>query len=477
MRRSVCRLAVAVSLLIAWAGLRAGRGAAGPAAMRPRYGGSLRVEVQARVLSLAPVQPGKEFRAVGAASELRCLVYDRLVRLDSSGRTCPALAQSWERDTGGTKWQFKLRPNVKWHDGSPLTLAEAAEAINGDATERRWSVVANALEADAEQSRPDFPALLAAVPGRQVMKKAQTELDTPPLGTGPFRLVQWEANRRAVFAANEDYWGGRPYVDSIQVEMGRPSREQLIDLELDKADVVELDPGEARRAQQEGRRVWASQPVELLCLRFNLSRPSAQDRRLREALAFSVDRSAIQKVLLRNFGDVAGGIFPPWLSGYAFLFPTVPDLARARQLGSALASPPTVDLGYNADDALARQVAERVAVNARDAGILVEVAPLSEEGRRRPESVDALLVRARIAGPSLAQAALEAAAQLQFPSAAHPNDPQEVYLAERRFLQDFGTLPLVFTPELVGLGPRVRDWMADRWGDWHLDEVWMEAAK
>src|SRR5262249_54494314 len=128
---------------------------------------------------------------------------------------------------------------------------------------------------------------------------------------------------------------------------GRPSHDQLLDLELGKADVVELDPSDARRAQQEGKRVWISAPVDLLFLRFDLNKPPVQNQRLREAVAASIDRLAIQKVLAQSYGEVAGGIFPQCLSGYSFLFSTALDLNRARELGRAMLTPPTLKLGYD----------------------------------------------------------------------------------------------------------------------------------
>jgi len=66
-------------------------------------------------------------------------------------------------------------------------------------------------------------------------------------GTGPFRIVKWEPGRRASLAANDDYWRGRPYVDAVEVGMGRPLRDQLIDLELGKADLIDISPGQVRR--------------------------------------------------------------------------------------------------------------------------------------------------------------------------------------------------------------------------------------
>ena len=106
MRRSLFRFLAAVSLLA----LRA------DAVERPRYGGTLRVEMQAAVRRLDPAE---------APERLAGLVFERLVRLDERGRPQPALALSWQSSPGGRRWQFRLRPGVKFHDGSPLTPAAA----------------------------------------------------------------------------------------------------------------------------------------------------------------------------------------------------------------------------------------------------------------------------------------------------------------------------------------------------------------
>jgi len=320
-----------------------------------------------------------------ALNRLRALIGDRLVRLDASGRPQPALAISWEHDAANVKWTFKLRPAVSWHDGSAVTAADVAAALEGLVPDRPWSVAGDTLEIDTASPWPEFPVYLATAPGADVLRKAGGQPGAALVGTGPFRVAEWQPARRVVLVANEDYWGGRPYLDGIQIEMGRSSRERLIDLELDKADLAELGPAEARRAQQEGRRVWTSVPVELLALQFNLSRPETRERRLREAIARSIDRATIQKVLLQNYGEPSGAILPEWLSGFAFLFATARDLDRARQLRSGM-DPPPLKVGYDSSDALARQVAERVAVNARDAGIRLDVSPLPPGSRRVSDS-------------------------------------------------------------------------------------------
>ena len=179
------------------------------------------------------------------------------------------------------------------------------------------------------------------------------EAMAPPAG---FVLASWEAGRRAVFTADENAASGRPYLDSIEIQMGRPLRDQSTDLELGKADVVELGPNELRR-QVAGRKVWSSSPVELMALVFG---PRVEDERVREALALAVDRGAIHSVLLQRQGEVSGALLPQWLSGDAFLFAPAFDVARARSLVTALGAPArTISLAVN--DASLRPIADRIA--------------------------------------------------------------------------------------------------------------------
>jgi ABC-type transport system substrate-binding protein len=150
--------------------------------------------------------------------------------------------------------------------------------------------------------------------------------------SGPFRIAEWQPGRHALLTANDAYWGGRPYLDDIELQMGRPPRDQAIDLELGKADLVELTPDDARRIAEHGARTWVSAPAELLALVFERGHTAVEDGQLRQAVALSIDRAAIQNVLLLKLGESTGALLPGWLTGYAFLFPArrVTSNARAR---------------------------------------------------------------------------------------------------------------------------------------------------
>ena len=391
------------------------------------------------------------------AGPLRSLVFETLVRLDEAGAPQPCLALSWQHDAAARRWQFNLRPAVKFHDGSPLTAAAVAPSLEAVLPATTVAATGDTVTIRASHPLPDLLLDLA---------------HSGWLETGPFRRTAFEPGRRATFTANEDYWAGRPFLDAIDVQLGRALRDQLADLELGKADVVEVAPTDLRRALGGPgfslSSIWSSATVSVIALAF-----PGGDPRLREALALSLDRAAMQTVLLQKQGEVSAALLPQWISGYAFAFPAAPDLARARALANAL--PPaarTLTLTYDPSLRAARALAERVAVNARDAGLVVQVSP------QNPRA-DVRLVEIRVASldPAQALAGLAAALSLETPAAAA--SPAALYESERKLLDGFRAIPLFHLPVLYVAAGRVRVYAPPpitRLGDWRFDNVWLSGT-
>ncbi|HLY59967.1 MAG TPA: ABC transporter substrate-binding protein [Terriglobia bacterium] len=465
----VCPLLVASSAVLAVA--------PACAATRPRYGGALRVEIHAKVFSLDQEEK-QSIAEADAANKIRDLIYDRLVRLDRNGQAQPALALSWEHDSQSVRWRFKLRPGVKWQDGAPLTPEEVAASLQRQGQAGSVRASGDVLEINLAHAWPDLPAALATDASASIRRSGDQSATALPVGTGPFRLSDWQPGHSAELQANDDYWGGRPFIDKIEIQMGRASREQVLDLELDRTDLAELDPIDAHRYQQEGKRVWASAAVELLLLHFDLNQSVVQDLRLRQAVARSIDRAAIQHVLTQNYGEVAGGFIPQWLSGYSFLFPSAPDLKLARDLTASIGTLPVLKMGYDPSDALARQTAERIAVNTRDAGMNIQVSPLPAGWKGGADSGPEMrMERVRIDGPTFENAVLQAESRLGLGFAGKTVPPEIVYVAEQKLLDNLEDVPVVYVPDLLGVGPHVKDWSALPWGDWRLQDAWMDAEK
>ena len=447
------------------------------AAERPRYGGALRVELQAALDSPDPRVEPTGPQLVEAKARLAALAFEGLVRLDDAGRPQPLLALSWQHDASYQQWQFHLRPRVKFHDGSGLTPSVVADALELAKAARhpdwRIRVFGETIVIQTAESAPHLLTLLAGTAFSIIHPRAES-----PIGTGPFRVTQWEAGQRAIFTAFEEYWGGRPFVDSIEVRMGRTARDQLADLELGQADLVEAPLTQVRRVAQSGGRVWSSEPAELVVLAPPDPQQLRKPREVYQALALSIDRAAIHAVLLQKHGEPTGALLPKWFTGYAFLFETSRDLERARQILEQVAvRPGTIVLAYDASDGLLRAIAERIAVNARDADLTVQVAGASS--REEFSRADLVLLRAN---PVFARAwqdaeSLVAPVNPVLLSAAEAGDAYRAYTAEREMKENSGLMPLFHLPVSFGLSARVRRWQATRWGEWRLADVWLEVEE
>ncbi len=430
-----------------------------------------------RIAAIDPRQWPPDSMQAAAAERVDSLVFDRLIRLDEHGAPQPALAISWQHDAQSRRWQFRLRDGVKFSDGTPLTPPIAALALQqllGSTFD--VSAISDSIVVQADHSLPNFPIELAT--GHYFIFHLAE--DNSLTGTGPFRLAELDADLTApkiIFAANETCWAGRPFVDKIELTTGMDFAQQANAISFGQADVVMLPGSQVRRATQRGVRTASSDPVELFALVFDASRPSVQDARLRQAISLAIDRASIADVILQRQGIVAGSLLPNWISGTAHLFPATLDLSRSKDLlkasGRELSHPRPLVLFYDSSDAEARAVADRVAVNLREVGIMVQVSAQSVDGKTKPSAAPEMrLVRHRFAAPDPAEALAKMLNSLGEP-VTPMESAEQIYAAERAPIDAFRVIPLVHVSESVGLSAQVRDWMTTRWGGWRLDEVWL----
>ena len=446
------------------------------ASTRPQIGGRLRVQISERIAAIDPRQWLSDPEQAAAAERIASLVFDRLIRIDERGALQPALAISWQHDAQWKRWQFRLRDGVKFSDGMPLTPPIAAMALQ-QLLGVSFEVSANSdsVVIVSDQSMPHLSEQLAT--GRYYIFHAG---DNGSLaGTGPFLETVRESMGGAemiLFVANESCWAGRPFVDKISLMMNVDFEQQASAIAFGQADVVELPASQVRRATQRGVRTASSDPIDLFALVFDASRSAVHDPRLRQAISLSIDRRSIADVILQKQGVSAGGLLPNWISGYAHLFPVSFDVPRAKDLlaasGHELSRSKPVVLVYDPGDAEARAIADRVAVNLREVGIIVQVSGQSADGKTKPPAADLRLLRHRLTAPDPATALSELLNSLG-EAAADLETPEQIYAAERAPIDAFRVIPLVHVSESYGLSPQVRDWMAPRWGGWNLADVWL----
>ena len=430
---------------------------------RPQYGGTLYVTMLAAPASLDPAdntQPDSFARR-----SLTWLMFEPLVTMDSNGRPHAALASSWQASSGNQRWQFRLRRGIKFHDGTPLTAEVAAASLR--AVNPAWNVFADADSVVIEVSVAD-PGLVAelAQPRNAIAKRNS---DNKPIGTGPFHIVDWTPGKKLSLAAEEGYWGGRPFLDSIEIGMGTSYRDQMMALELGKANLVEVAPEQAHRVSLETNRLASSAPLELLALLFAREVTSPDDKLLREALAMSVERSSIRSVLLQGAGQPAAAILPNWMSGYGFIFSTDADLPQARRVREQVRSIPKWTIGYDIGDPIGRLLAERIALNGKDAGLSLQTTPAV--------SADLRLVRIPLpADPWIALA--DVAARAGLPEAKNKGGQvEDLYAAEQAELAEQYIIPLFHLPASYAAARTLKNWTLRPDGSWSLADAWLGSGK
>jgi peptide/nickel transport system substrate-binding protein len=333
-------------------------------------------------------------------------------------------------------------------------------------TNPQWKVTTSdtavAIQLDAQS--PNLASELA-LPRNGIMKIDNGKL----IGSGPFVVSEWDAGKKLVLTARDDYWGGRPFLDSVVIEMGRGFHEATIAYETGLAQLMEVPPELAHQATLAST-VHASEPMELVALVFARDVQSPEDAKQRQALSLSIDRAMLNRVVFQGGGEVAGGILPGWLTGYEFLFPVKADLTRAQQLRAEVPQAPSWSLGFDGRDPLARVLAERIALNAGDAGLRLQLTNQSNP--------DIRLVHVGLVSfdPHLALA--ELAKSLAIP-APHflGNSADDLYHAENAMLQSQRLIPLLHLETAWAVSKAVRNWEDTRDGTWRLSDIWLATGK
>src|SRR5579871_1852528 len=426
-RHIVFRSFAAISLLAALSTPAAAR-------TRPRYGGTLRIETRSDPLK-APD---------GIA---RPLIFDTLTQFNSIGHLVPSLSSSWDWGPPYRRWEFHLRPGVRFHDGSLLTAQAVAMSLAQSCGACGWRVraVGDSVIITSESPMPNLDQELARSEYAITRKD-----DGNPDGTGPFRFAA-KSEGVLLLRANDDSWQGRPFVDAVEIYADRPVRAQWLDFSVGKADLVEVPPELLHTAQQDHMpMVQPDWPNRLLAL--TVSDRRIPDVHLRESISIAVDRTALFNVIYQKQGEMTGGLLPSALSAYSFLFPTASNLPRARELRGGQ-SPP-LRLGVDASNPTLKLVAERLALNLREVGWSVQVIPQTADAHN-----DLTLTVTHLDAASPAPALREMIAH--FGGALDeegPNpDPASLYRAEKAFLHSYTVVPMLYLPSVYGVSSRVHN--------------------
>jgi len=264
------------------------------------------------------------------------VVFDQKVAQNSDASIVPELATSWAWNQDHTALTFRLRDGVKWHDGKPFTSADvkctfdlltnqAKDKLRLNYRESWWvnlqdATVNGPSEATLHLKKPQ-PALLALLASGDTpiypCHVTPAQMRQHPIGTGPFKFVEYKPNQDIKLEKNTDYWkAGRPYLDGIEYTI-IPNRSTAI-LAFIAGNFDMTFPYEVTFALLGDIKKQAPQAVckdgaanESVGVLINRTKPPFDNADIRQAIALTLDRKSFIDILGQGEGDIGGALLPP----------------------------------------------------------------------------------------------------------------------------------------------------------------------
>jgi peptide/nickel transport system substrate-binding protein len=272
------------------------------------------------------------------------LVFDRLLEWDEHLRVAPGLAERLEHPDPLT-YVAHLRRDVRFHDGHELTAAdvvytfrsfldpEFTSGLKGSYRELQAVDAIDRYTVRFTLSRP-FPSFPINLVAAIVPDGAPRTLGEHPIGTGPYRFVRYLADDRLELASFPSYFKGAPRNAGVVLKIVPDDVMRGLELRNGSIDLVvnDLAPDTVRQLERVSRlKVVTAPGVDYQYIGLNLRDPLLQDARVRQALAFAIDREAIVQYLRRGLATPAAGVLPPqsWAATDVLAFPHDPARARA----------------------------------------------------------------------------------------------------------------------------------------------------
>jgi nickel transport system substrate-binding protein len=261
------------------------------------------------------------------------MVYEPLVRYAIDGTLQPALAESWEVSEDGLTWTFKLRQGVTFHDGTPFNAEAAKWNFDRWVGQADWDFLPTTNNIAEVTVQDEYTLVLTlktylyttlndlavARPVRFLSPQA-VDADgayAQPIGTGPWKVEEYQAERQMSFVPNESYWGGTPKLSKVTFLVIPDPQTRIAGLISNQIDVIGGEylgavPLESIPALK------ASPTVEIVTsegstnyfLQMNVQKAPFDDPLVRRAINHAVDREAISQSVFGGYAKPAEGVFP-----------------------------------------------------------------------------------------------------------------------------------------------------------------------
>jgi peptide/nickel transport system substrate-binding protein/oligopeptide transport system substrate-binding protein len=332
-------------------------------------------------------------------------VFEGLTRFTPTASLEPALATSWKVSENGLTYTFHLRRGVTFHDGRPFVASQVIhswERVLDPATRSGGAATLTPIAgasafADGKAasvsglSAPNdstlivtlaqplavFPTLLAMPVAAVVPDSTSAGFGEHPIGTGPWKFVEWKHDDYLLFARNSGYWGDPPRIDSLMARIVPEPSTAVAEFESGNVDILYVPEAETDQWKQGGHRgkLVSTPALRLWYVGMNVTRGPLRDVRVRRAINMAVNVPAIIKRLIGGRGRQAAGVIPPSLGGadttrqpYAY------DTLAARRLLREAGYPDGIDVQlWHSQNTTSMRVAQTIQAYLAQAGIRAEL--------------------------------------------------------------------------------------------------------
>ena len=268
-------------------------------------------------------------------------IFEPLFMINPDGKDVkPWLAKSATVSSDKLTWTIKLRTDVKFSDGTPMTSADVKFSLDTATKGDGWGFLNTAI-ASVTASAPDTVIIKTNAPWAPLLSdlaafsnsilpanyggKTADAFFKSPIGTGPFKFDHWTPGKEVKFVANTNYWQpGKPYLNSVTWQYVVDDNTRELMLKSGQADINEFPPSTSiAELKSSGMEVTPFPAAQSEYLAFNEKIPALADVHVRRAVSMALDRAAIIKVVLAGYGTVSNSVLAP---NVGFYDPKTPGL-------------------------------------------------------------------------------------------------------------------------------------------------------
>lgn len=359
-------------------------------AEEPKKGGSLSVALETDQTSLDPLAMSSFVERQGGM-----ILYDTLLGMDAKGNIVPNIAEKIETSPDATSFKLTLHSGVKFADGTPYDAAAvvknferimdpknkckcASEVAALDKVEATGPLEVTIHARTPSANLATLADIIGMVVSPTAVEKYGADFANYGVGAGPFKVKEWRRGDRLVLERNENYWRGPVPLDEVVLRPIGDSQTRYASLQAGNVDIImNAAPKDVLDAQrQKTLQVFNPGSLGTLFVQLNLKAPDVSDIRVRQALAYSLDREAYNKVINGGLYKIASTPFGSGLAPHEQVdgYPKY-DLAKAKQLVADYGKPIKIKL-IVASSPLALLGGQALQQMWKKAGIETEVIPM-----------------------------------------------------------------------------------------------------